>query len=226
MNTAPNPVALRWCLAFTCAAAALLTAGVYFGWPGGTWLKMSASTGFLATAVVAGGSHTAYGRAILVGLVCSWWGDLFLNLSGAHYFMMGLVAFLLAHVAYSAAFLIHGVRAPWTAAGLAITLAAGFPIVRWLHPHLGDMRYPVYAYVVVISLMVTLAIGAQGRSPNRLLLVGALLFYISDLFVARQRFVESSVWNPLIGLPVYFLAQLLLASSIPTTVKSKPQSPN
>lgn len=214
MNHAPYPRALRCGLAITAMATALLTSGIYFGWPGGTWLKMAASTGFLAAALAAGGLLTAYGRAILVGLVCSWWGDLFLSLSGATSFMMGLIAFLLAHIAYSVAFLLHGVRPAWIATGLAFAVAAGVPITAWLHPHLGTMQYPVYAYIGAISLMVSLAVGTQGKAANPYLILGALLFYVSDIFVARQRFVESGMENALIGLPVYFLAQMLIARSI------------
>jgi len=37
------------------------------------------------------------------------------------------------------------------------------------------------------------------------------VFGISDLFVARQRFVSSGFVNAAVGLPAYFGAQLLLA---------------
>ena len=43
---------------------------------------------------------------------------------------------------------------------------------------------------------------------------GALLFYLSDLFVARNRFMEKSFINRLMGLPLYYTAQFLLAFSI------------
>jgi hypothetical protein len=45
-------------------------------------------------------------------------------------------------------------------------------------------------------------------------LIGAVAFYVSDLAVARQRFVRQQVLNRLWGLPLYYGAQLLLASSI------------
>ncbi len=43
---------------------------------------------------------------------------------------------------------------------------------------------------------------------------GALLFYLSDLMVARQRFVQASYLNRAFGLPTYYLGQLLLAMTI------------
>jgi hypothetical protein len=46
-----------------------------------------------------------------------------------------------------------------------------------------------------------------------LVLCGAFSFYLSDIFVARQRFVTPSFFNRLAGLPLYYLGQFLLAST-------------
>jgi len=48
------------------------------------------------------------------------------------------------------------------------------------------------------------------RNPIR---AGAVLFWLSDLAVARDRFVRPGFVNPLVGLPLYYAAQLLLASA-------------
>jgi len=45
-------------------------------------------------------------------------------------------------------------------------------------------------------------------------LVGAVFFYVSDIFVANQRFVIEQFYNRLIGLPLYYTAQFLLAFSV------------
>lgn len=202
-----------------CIAAALVAVFglVYATWTGAggsAYWKMAASTGFLAVAVAAGGLRHAYGWAILVALGCSWFGDLFLISSQDRYFLLGLVAFLLGHLAYAAAFLIHGVGARGLAAGALVALATALPILRWLSPHLDAMRYPVYAYMLVISLMLIFACGTQARGGTGIILTGAVLFYLSDIFVARQRFVAPGQENALIGLPLYYAAQLMLAGSI------------
>ena len=44
--------------------------------------------------------------------------------------------------------------------------------------------------------------------------IGAVLFGISDIFVAREKFLVSSEFNSIIGLPVYFFAQQLIAYSM------------
>jgi uncharacterized membrane protein YhhN len=78
----------------------------------------------------------------------------------------------------------------------------------------GSLRGPVYAYVTVITAMVVLAVStviARGR-PS--ILVGAVMFYLSDLAVARERFVEHGFTNKAWGLPLYFGGQLVLAVSV------------
>jgi len=41
-----------------------------------------------------------------------------------------------------------------------------------------------------------------------------MLFFASDLCVARQRFVSPGFENKLVGLPLYFIAQLMFAGAI------------
>ena len=44
--------------------------------------------------------------------------------------------------------------------------------------------------------------------------IGATCFYFSDLFVARNRFLKKEFFNRLIGLPMYYVGQFLLAFSL------------
>jgi uncharacterized membrane protein YhhN len=99
-------------------------------------------------------------------------------------------------------------------AALAV-LGIGILVMRWLRPHVPPtMQIPVYAYVVVISAMVVSAVGAVAATGDARIVVGALMFYVSDLAVARDRFVASGFWNGACGLPLYFGAQLVLAWSV------------
>ena len=195
----------------TAIAVALMLCGV---WPGGAWYKMTASTGFLATALAAGALRGGYGRAVLIALALCWWGDYFLTGASELYFLLGLGAFLLGHLGFAGAFLIHGVDARWSVVACLVALLPAALVYAWLAPKLGPMKLPVCAYIAVISGMLALAIGTRGRGGTSLILLGAALFYASDLCVARQKFAEASPWNPLIGLPLYYAAQLCLAASI------------
>ncbi len=154
---------------------------------------------------------------LLVGLVLSFVGDLLLIPKGRKLtFLLGLGSFLCAHLAYSLAFVLRGVSARGVLYGAVALVAAGVPLARWLFPHVdGAMKPAVAGYVVAITAMVALAAGAVYPTGAPLtLLAGAALFYASDLTVARERFVQRSMWNGIVGLPLYYVAQLLLVDGL------------
>jgi uncharacterized membrane protein YhhN len=126
-----------------------------------------------------------------------------------------LAAFLLGHALYVAGFLAALPIERWSWLILAPLLIVSGGAARWLWPHLGRRRFSVLAYVVVISVMVWGGVSAttRGHLPWTAA-VGAILFYLSDLAVARQRFVQQSFINRALGLPIYYLGQLLLAMTI------------
>ena len=154
--------------------------------------------------------------ALFVGLVLSMLGDVLLVPKGRRLtFLMGLSAFLSAHVAYCVAFVLHGVVATFTGGAAVVAVVAGAPIARWLRPHVkGPMQAPVVAYIVTITAMVTLAVGAVGGGASWVLAAGAVLFYLSDILVARERFVAKAKKNGLVGLPLYYAGQLLLIAGL------------
>jgi uncharacterized membrane protein YhhN len=179
--------------------------------------KPIASAGFIGTAVAAGGLESAYGQAILIALAFSWFGDMFLMARRSSLFLAGLVAFLVAHIAYGAAFVLHGQSYPWTLVALTVLAVPALLVARWLRPHVpSSMRKPVWAYILFISLMLSLAVGARGAGGHWVILIGALCFYLSDISVARDRFIRLSFTNRLWGLPLYYGAQILLAMSVAT----------
>jgi uncharacterized membrane protein YhhN len=172
--------------------------------------KGLASAGFLAAAAAAGAADGRYGRILGLGLVLSAAGDLFLIGKARRWFLAGLGAFLLAHLAYAAAFVGRGSEARLAGLALLPLLVGAALVVRWLWPHVpARMRPPVLAYVAAITAMVAAAAGT--RAP--LVVAGAVLFFLSDLFVARERFVAPGIINRAVGLPLYYVAQLLLAAT-------------
>jgi uncharacterized membrane protein YhhN len=168
-------------------------------------LKAVASASFLAVAALSSaGGRTAH--LVVAGLWLSAAGDVLLLGKGRRAFLAGIGAFLLAHVAYAAAFAPASRVSPWTGVVLASFAAL---LVRWLWPHLGAFRVPVVVYAVAITIMLFLALGVA----NPLVRAGAALFYVSDLTVARDRFVRPGFENRVVGLPLYYAGQLLLALS-------------
>jgi uncharacterized membrane protein YhhN len=185
--------------------------------------KCAASVGFLWVAFSAGAFQSTFGMVMFAGLFFSFWGDAFLIGSGQNYFLAGLVSFFLAHVAYGIAFAMYSFNPLVTIGALVVMIPHTIAIYRWLSPHVDQELFaPVVAYMAVITLMVALAAATWGRPGAFFIVIGAVLFYISDLFVARGRFVESGMINGLIGLPVYYGAQLILAYSISEASKRLP----
>jgi uncharacterized membrane protein YhhN len=198
--------------AVTVLSVALLLVAARRGSRLGQWLcKPLASTAFIAAAVAHGAHRTPHGAAVLAGLAFSWCGDVLLLSREKRVFLAGLVAFLLGHVAYAVAFLRRGVSPTAALVGL---LAMALPlalVARWLLPSVErPMRAPVLAYMAVITVMVALAVGTVAARGEALVLVGAVMFYLSDLSVARDRFIAPGWINKLWGWPLYYGAQLVL----------------
>ncbi len=181
--------------------------------PGKAVVKPLASLGFLGLALTAGALANPWGILLLSGLAFCTAGDLFLLSRARNLFLAGLVSFLTGHVLYCAAFLMRGpAPTPVLIAVVVLVLPAAF-VWRWLQPRLAaGMRGPVLAYVIVISLMLALSIGAPGTGVPGRVVAGAAAFYLSDIAVARDRFVAPGFGNRLWGLPLYYLGQLLIAS--------------
>ncbi len=170
------------------------------------WIKMALAAGFVALGASRAGGDP-YSTWMVTGLLLSAAGDAFLLSDSRPRFLAGLSAFLLAHLAYAAAFAPLSKPSPPALAVVVLSTAA---VLRWLWPRLGSMRGPVVAYASVIGLMLWLASGT-GRP---VVLLGALLFWLSDLLVAKRRFDPRSRLDRAVGWPLYFAGQYLLALSL------------
>jgi len=182
-------------------------------------VKTVLSSLFIFTAVIQLHPIVSYYQFILLGLIFCLGGDVFLALPREKMFRFGLVSFLLGHLFYVAAFLyVAGVNS-WTFIGMALSLIVSGGVYFWLQPHLGSMKIPVICYIIVITAMVVgawtvLAADELTLGGRMLVFSGALGFYFSDLFVARQRFLKAEFFNRLVGLPLYYGGQFLLAFSV------------
>ena len=174
---------------------------------------------FIFTALVQTHPIPVYFYLMLIGLIFCLGGDVFLALPQERMFLLGLVSFLLGHVLYVVCFFYVADVSQWTMIGGLVGLLVSGLVFWWLRPHLGSMLVPVIAYVIVITVMVIGAWTVLGDTKlsyaGRLLIfIGAVSFYLSDLFVARDRFLRSEFSNRLIGLPMYYCGQFLLAFSV------------
>lgn len=157
---------------------------------------------------------------LLFALIFSLAGDIFLMLP-RNLFLPGLVSFLFAHIAYALALsqtlpsldltvLLVILMVGITGLQVYRRLAAGLEISGQT-----EMRIPVMLYATVISIMVTFALLTlvSNRIENYralLLSAGALLFFISDTWLAWDRFVEPLKFRDLRVMISYHAAQICL----------------
>ena len=183
----------------------------------GALAKVVASAAFLVAAVAAGAWHDFFGQSLFIALAWSFIGDVLLIARGAALaFGLGLAAFLMSHVGYIMVFRMRGADMSAVLIALAVLALPAWLVWRWLERNLrGGMRTAVGVYIAVISAMVAFAVGTTVANPSAWPLTAALLFYLSDLFVARHRFVARTPWNRLLGLPLYYAAQYAFIALLP-----------
>jgi uncharacterized membrane protein YhhN len=163
-------------------------------------------------------SPSFYAYAIIAGLLCSVAGDVFLMLPSDQ-FVAGLISFLIAHLLYIVAFTFGRPFRfpPWS---LVLFALYGVFIYSLLYPHLGDMKIPVFIYVMVILVMGWRAWERWTGTRMKTALFaffGALLFIISDSILAVNKFREHFEIARALSLTTYFSAQWLIALSVSVT---------
>ena len=177
--------------------------------------KLVASSAFVAIAWLLDAAASSHGRWLLAAFALSWVGDALLLSARGRVFLAGLVAFLAAHVAFAAAFLSLPLSQAALWGAIKVLAACGLLLLHWLWPHLKRFyRVAVAAYVAAIVAMTSLAIAVTAAGGDWRYAAGALAFAASDVAVARHRFVAPGPANKAWGLPLYYAAQLLFASSL------------
>lgn len=169
------------------------------------------------------------GRSVLLAaaLVFSAGGDIVLSLeddSAGNKFVVGLGLFLVAHCCYIAAFAIdwkyQRARLPLM---IGIVALSGVMTVILL-PYLGDLRFPVLVYLAVITGMALFA--TLNTRGGMLLILGAVLFMVSDAAIAVNKFVlpEPHSAAPYLIMPTYYAAQYCIALAFVRSLFLPPQS--
>ena len=156
------------------------------------------------------GERALFVLALLLGLA----GDVFLMLSD-RFLLPGIGAFLAGHLAYTAGFRFAGFNVVGLLVGLIIVAITAALFLRQVLRALettgrANLRNPVLAYAVVISLM-TVSATATG---NLVAAAGGLLFFFSDVIFAWYRFVKPVSWGQPVNIVMYQSGQALLVLSL------------
>lgn len=213
-----------WPSVFCLLFAAMLARAELVGSRAGSWaFKPAAAAMFVVQALVSGAGESGYGLLILTGLVLSAAGDvLLIPRERQALFKLGMASFGLAHIAYAAAFfgISLGLGAWPSPASIWASLAVGAAsllslVWYWLKPRLAkDERPLVLIYMVLIFAMIAGSWIKGSYDGNGLVVLGALMFAVSDMFVAKDRFVKREPENALVITPLYFGAQLIFALTV------------
>ncbi|MFH1153939.1 MAG: lysoplasmalogenase [Pseudomonadota bacterium] len=179
------------------------------------------STGILVVILLiilfSGTANRGYALGLLGGLLFCYGGDMALMFPRPAAFRVGLVLFLAGHVVYGAAF--SHFSGIWLAENPATwgIVVLGIAIYAFLYPGLGNMKLSVLAYILVISFMVNSAFftgSGEFFSHGQALLagIGAVLFYVSDVILAVNRYRFPFRYNR-ISLGFYYAGQLFIVLS-------------
>lgn len=171
---------------------------------------------------------TGLAKWIVLGLLFSLGGDVLLMFQSKNdiFFLLGLSSFLIAHIFYIIFF--HQVRflekVKSNIALLAIVIVYYVGLIALLSPHLGDMKLPVRIYGIVISFMFMLAMHMlfiKNKEAGKWMMLGALLFVISDSVLAINKFYQSFELAGVVIMATYGLAQLFIVEGASHYIRSK-----
>ncbi|MGS2719477.1 lysoplasmalogenase [Paraglaciecola aestuariivivens] len=168
------------------------------------WLLKVLPIALLILAVIKT-SHLNTAKVLFIALVFSGCGDLLLAFDK---FIPGLIAFLCAQLSF--AYLFYTLhkniwhRWQWS----LLLLFYMILMLIWLLGQLGTLLYPVLAYMTAIGCMGLLAI--QSKLSMRGAVMGALVFILSDSFIAINKFIMPLPLASYLIMTSYYLAQYLL----------------
>lgn len=190
-----------WLAAGFAVIYGLRHAGAAPSWAGS--IAKTASTGLLALAAILADAPLL----LIFGLAFGAAGDFALSRPGQTAFLAGMAAFAAGHLAYIALMWSPaGADQVWPLGLAMLALAASTEF--WLIPRTGDLRWPVRAYVLIITLM---ALAALSLPPDQTVTrIGAGLFVLSDLLLAIHLFVAPRRWLALALWPTYWTGQALI----------------
>ena len=132
------------------------------------------------------------------------------------FFKIGLISFLLGHLFYIIALIIivdFSLFRWWSLLLTIPYIIIGVYVYPRLIKHTGKMKIPVTIYLIVIILMgvsTPLLWGTGEPIGVILLMVGALVFIISDTINAFNKFAKEIPYERLYTMTTYLLGQFLL----------------
>ncbi|MDT0553968.1 lysoplasmalogenase [Urechidicola vernalis] len=165
-------------------------------------------------------------KLYLIALFFSFLGDVLLISISELSFMLGLGAFLLSHLFYISLILRSIRKSSFSDKMMAaipfVLLFSG--LIYLLKDNLGGLLVPVVLYGLVISLFGTTALlnyNLEKSKPSKELLIGAILFIVSDSILAINKFFSASELMAISVMITYILAQYVICTSVINNLKER-----
>lgn len=178
-----------------------------------------------------------FAKYILIGVLFSMAGDIFLMFvyKNVNLFLVGLGSFLITHLFYIAAFINYGktkkgllLKNKWAIMPILIYfLTFNYYCISDIPV---DLKFPVIIYSLVITTMLVSAINVSCKIEKRVgkqLIMGAVLFVISDSFIAIEKFKETFITENYFGVMImstYLLGQYLIVNGTKHMINSNSSS--
>lgn len=158
-------------------------------------------------------------KTYIVALFFSFLGDSLLMYEGQFYFISGLLSFLSAHILFIL-IVLKGLNKPsklnWFQAASPFILYL-ILLIFLLKDDLKSMLIPVVIYAITIGFfgIFTFVDYLQKRTiQSKTMLIGAVLFIISDSILAIQKFHTSNELFPFLIMFTYIFAQYLIYKAL------------
>ncbi|MCB0648344.1 MAG: lysoplasmalogenase [Saprospiraceae bacterium] len=152
----------------------------------------------------------AIDRMFFSAMIFALLGDVFLLVNKSNFFILGILAFMVMQVRYGQYFLrqrkLFG-SYKYILSAIVIAICLWFNIT--FSDRFGELRIPVMVYSGAISFM---AITAIAQEKSRLILYGSLIFVLSDLLLAYNKFVNPMMKLDIWVMITYSLAQFLIVN--------------
>jgi uncharacterized membrane protein YhhN len=168
------------------------------------------------------GRTSTFTKMVQFGLFFSWIGDIALMFDEkiAILFVVGLGAFLIAHLGYAYAFIrnVKDSSLPFNV-GSSLLMVVPFAAFTGLFFYYikdglpADLFIPVLAYTVVISAMGISSAWRKGhvQKPSYTwVLIGAILFILSDCVIAVNKFVIDFDYDAVLNMTLYLTGQFMI----------------
>ncbi|MBI1289042.1 MAG: hypothetical protein GC178_15850 [Flavobacteriales bacterium] len=168
------------------------------------------------------GKASLFSKLVQFGLFFSWIGDIALMIDEKYpiLFVVGLASFLVAHLGYATAFLsnIKGSEKPFNVGWSAIVAVPFFLFTGVFFYYIksglpDDLFIPVLAYTIVISIMGITSAWRKGHvnlKTYNWILIGAILFILSDCVIAVNKFVVDFDYDAILNMTLYLTGQFMI----------------